>query len=392
MIAPELGAARQPRGEGAIVVTAGLDRAWSRPHAVKGVAKREVGLFVTFLAFVTAAPATTLVSEPAQAGAAPPVAVAPQDPSSVCAPLVQGEMKHVFDTGSIEGGPYYVNDHTIVQAKDGSWHLFGIFHEEPMGDDTEVDFVHAVATERDPAKWEEGAFQPAPAASRIALRADPSIGETHLWAPHVVAADGRWLMIYQGGGRDPERASMRLAESDDLYRWSRASAQPLFEDICVARDPMLVRRDGIWSLYYTRCESAARKASGVAHRTSRDLVHWSEPTMVLSLGDGTAMPNSGYTESPFVFERGGYHYLSFTSYPIGWDATFVHRSRAPFAFPDAPLARLRAHAAEWVFDAKDRPYVTHAGPGQRGVWMSSVDLDGDGRRDTQPSDATASPL
>ena len=99
--------------------------------------------------------------------------------------------------------------------------------------------------------------------------------------------------------------------------------------------------------------------------------------MALSLGEATVMPNSGYTESPFVFERGGYHYLSVTSYPLGWDATFVYRSRDPLAFPDTPFSRLRAHAAEWVFDVNGRAYMTHAGSGQRGVWISRVDLPGD---------------
>ncbi len=170
-------------------------------------------------------------------------------------------------------------------------------------------------------------------------------------------------MIYQGGGEDGDRASIRLAESVDLHRWSRVSTVPLFTDFCVARDPMLVRRDPRWSLYHTRCASRGRRASGVAHRTSRDLVHWSEPTMALTLGEATVTPDSGYTESPFVFERGGAYYLSVTSYPIGRDATFVYRSRDPLSFPDAPLGRVRAHAAEWLFDRRGRAHVTHAGPG-----------------------------
>jgi len=303
------------------------------------------------------------------------------------APLAQGPMIHVFDTASLEGGPWYVNDHTLAQAPDGSWHLFGIFHHEPLNADAEVDFIHAVSDEPDLAQWNEGTFRAAPGELAIALTADRSLGETHLWAPHVVAAEGRWAMIYQGGGEDGDHASIRLAESDDLYRWSRVSTVPLFTDFCVARDPMLVRRDPLWSLYYTRCASRGRRASGVAHRTSRDLVHWSEPTMALTLGEATVTPDSGYTESPFVFERGGAYYLSVTSYPIGWDATFVYRSRDPLSFPDAPLGRVRAHAAEWLFDRRGRAHVTHAGPGQRGVWISRVDLPDD----APPPDAATSP-
>jgi hypothetical protein len=310
--------------------------------------------------------------EAAVAGGAPSVAVAPPDSEASCTILEQEPMVHVFDTRALPGPATYVNDHTLVQGPDGAWHLFGIFHREPMGDDTELEFVHAIANEREPTRWEEGAFVAVPAPYDIALSAERSAGETHLWAPHVVAAEGRWFMFYQGGGADDYHASIRVAESDDLYRWSRIDAAPLFEDFCAARDPMVVRRDGVWLLHYTRCESVTRKVSGVAVRSSRDLVHWSEPVMSVVFGAHPQTSNSAYSESPFVFDRDGYHYLSVTAYPLAWDATLLYRSRAPLAFPDVPFTRLRGHAAEWVFDDHGGVFMTHAGPGQRGVWLSRI--------------------
>jgi hypothetical protein len=298
----------------------------------------------------------------------------PPDPSGMSAIVGQGAMVHVFDTTPLPGGPYYVNDHTFVEGPDGSWHLFGIFHHEPIGEDTEIEFIHAVAHERDPARWGTHAFDAVPAPYTVALRANPAIGETHVWAPHVVTAEGRYWMFYQGGGVDGDRASMRLAESDDLYRWTRVGETPLFEDFCVARDPMLLRRDGAWAIYYTRCASTSHRASGVAYRLSRDFIHWSDAHMVLTLPDTPTMPNSGFTESPFVFERDGYYYLTVSSYPLAWDATMVYRSPAPFAFPSAPFTRLRAHAAEWLESRNGQHMlITHAGPGQRGVWVGPVD-------------------
>jgi hypothetical protein len=295
----------------------------------------------------------------------------PPDPAAASREVAQGEMIHVFDTRSVSGVPSYVNDHTLVQGKDGAWHLFGIFHHEPIGEDTEIDFVHAVAKEADPAKWSTGEFSAAPQPYTIALRANRAIGETHLWAPHVVEAEGRYWMIYQGGGSDGDRSSIRLAESENLYEWTRVSDVPLFEDICAARDPMLLRRDNAWVVYYTRCSSTAKRVSGVAYRLSRNLVDWSEPHMVLTLPETPPMPNSGFTESPFVFERDGYWYLTVDSYPVAWDATMVFRSRSPLAFPSTPFTRVRAHAAEWLTSG-GKTFLTHAGPGQRGVWLSTV--------------------
>jgi hypothetical protein len=334
------------------------------------------GRLVAILALIALITLPRLKTQEAQAGAAPPRSTQPADaldPTQVCAVVEQGTMVHLFDSASLPGGPYYVNDHTLVQGRRGEWHLFGIFNKEPMHDDQEVAFVHAVAAERDPARWVEGSFEPVAEPYRIALRAERSLGERHLWAPHVVAWGGRYMMVYQAGGSDDDHASIRLAESDDLYRWSRVGRVPIFEDFCAARDPMLVRREGAWALYYTRCDSIAGRHSGVAYRLSHDLVHWSEARMALALEHGPATSNSGYTESPFVFERGGAYWLSVSAYPLAWDATLLYRSSVPSSFPDIPYTRLRARAAEWVFGNRGELWMTHAGPGQGGVWMSAIE-------------------
>jgi hypothetical protein len=298
----------------------------------------------------------------------------------LCRELAQSEMVHVFDTEDddvsdrteAERRPHYVNDHTLVQAADGSWHLFGIFHAEPIGPDDEFDFIHAVAEEPDPRRWRAKEFHAAAEPYRFALRADRKLGETHLWAPHVLRSEGRYWMVYQSGGPDDYHAAIRLAESDDLYRWTRVASVPLFRDFCEARDPMLERHDGGWLLYYTRCEAVTRKVSGVAYRVSADLAGWSEPRMVLTLEKLPPTSNSAYTESPFVFQKDDFHYLSVSAYPVAFDATFLYRSRTPFAFPDVPFARVRAHAAEWITGPRGT-FVTHAGPGQRGVWLSRIE-------------------
>ncbi len=296
-----------------------------------------------------------------------------RDDSSACPRLVaRAARKRVFDAAHLAGGPDYVNDHTLIFGADQRWHLFGIFHQEPFAGEAEHDFVHAISEVRDPADWDASSFHLSPLAGGVALSLRADLGETHLWAPHVVRADDRYVMVFQSGGGDGDRSQIRLAESTDLQRWTRVGSDALFEDICVARDPMLRRSGETWTLYYTRCSSDQDRRSGVAYRTSRDLRTWSAPAMALILESTPTMANSGYTESPFVFERDGWYYLTVTSYPVAFDATFVYCSRSPFHFSEPPIARLQAHAAEWIFTSSGQAFMTHCGPGQGGVWASPM--------------------
>jgi hypothetical protein len=289
--------------------------------------------------------------------------------------LTQGAAVKIFDTSRLPEGPHYVNDHSIVPLADGRWLLTGIFRREPYKGEDERAFVLAASPEPSPARWYESpspsfTFSP----SRLALQAQND--EPWIWAPHLARdSDGSLVMMYHAGSRDHDRAAFRIARSQDGATFTRAGAT-LFEDICVARDPMLLRFADLWVAYYTRCESKKRRVSGVAYRTSVDLVHWSPPAMALTLGEDTKRHDSGHTESPFVFERKGWFYLTATSYPTDWAATFVYRSRSPFVFPPKPIARLRAHAAEWIAEGSDfdegRLFFTHAGAGMGGVYLQEL--------------------
>lgn len=289
--------------------------------------------------------------------------------------VTQGQGVHLFDTRALLGGTY-VNDHTLIQGDDGRWHLYGIFHREPADPKNEIEFVHAVATEPDPTKWEQGAFKLS-RTSPIALTVDRSIGERHLWAPHVAREGGRYVMVYQSGGEHGDVAQIRLAQSVDLEQWQRVSAFPLFEDICEARDPMLKKIDGRWVMYYTRCADQKSRVSGVAYRVSDDLIHWSEPKMALVLNDRVPMPNSGFTESPFVFERGGQWYLSVTSYPVDYHASFIYRSSSPYSFENKPVGCVYSHAPEWLEGKQGELLMTTAGWGQGGVYLHQISLPAD---------------
>ncbi|MCC7440603.1 MAG: DUF2961 domain-containing protein [Bdellovibrionales bacterium] len=298
---------------------------------------------------------------------------------------VAGARRLIFPTDGARPYRTYVNDHSLVRDPDGRWHLYGIFRAEPFTPYDEKEFVHAAADElpADPTNWNAGAFRLSTHANGIALSADAANGETNLWAPHVILRGGLMEMFFHGGhpaGND--RARMQRAVSRPVEGpgwgvvWERAPEAPLFEDLCVARDPMILPLGDVLAMYYTRCDSVSGRRSGVAVRVSRDGLSWSEPRMALTLNDHPQMFNSGHTESPFVFRRNGFYYLSVTSYPESWDLTVLYRSRTPFAFDPRPVGSLRAHAAEWL--AADDHWddgalsFTHAGAGQGGVWLAPV--------------------
>jgi hypothetical protein len=288
----------------------------------------------------------------------------------------QGERVQILDTTHVgddglaraDGKPWYVNDHTIIRGDDGLWHLYGIYHAEPANSALEIDFVHATHAPGEPGEWGSSSFL----IDGIAYERDAAAGDTVAWAPHVVRdPKGGYVMVYHGGGQLNDNVHIGLARSADLSQFEHVAT--LFEDVCVSRDPMLRRSGDLWVLYYTRCDSVQAQHSGVAYRTSADLIHWSDPSMALTLGDDAKLFNSGYTESPFVFERDGWFYLSVTSYPIDYEATQLFRSRSPFYFPPTPIARLKAHAPEWLEDSAGKLFMTHAGWGQGGVFLMSVD-------------------
>lgn len=288
--------------------------------------------------------------------------------------LKQGQNIRIFDAG-LPGGPFYVNDHTIARGPDGRWHLTGIFHHELADPLNEIEFIHARAPAGDPSAWRGQDFTVTRGTADVTLSVDRSLGETHLWAPHIAHTGKDYAMAFHSGGPE-EDSQIKIARSDDLETWRRSPLKPIFTDISTARDPMLFRAGDLWVMYYTRCDGAQTRLNGVAYRTSTDLENWSEPAMAMTLPKVPPLPNSGYTESPFVFERGGWYYLSVTSYPVEYDASFLYRSRSPFSFGDVSVARFKSHAPEWVEGGENPGYgplfITHAGWGQGGVWLSPV--------------------
>ncbi len=208
-----------------------------------------------------------------------------------------GEFERIYDPSVGEAEPWYVNDHTFVRAADGTWHLFGITHAEPMAPFDETHLAHATAPDLH-GPWTKQPF---------ALTADPAWGESVLWAPHVIGHDGRWWMFVCGGGPAPTEFRIHLAVSDDLVTWERHPDNPLLVDGYEARDPMVLRVGDRWVMYYTATAEPEGGRHVVVATESDDLVHWHGRTIVYT--DPMSGTGGGPTESPFVVERDGRWYL-----------------------------------------------------------------------------------
>ncbi|MCX5071890.1 family 43 glycosylhydrolase [Streptomyces sp. NBC_00513] len=277
-----------------------------------------------------------------------------------------GPFAFVYDP-STSDGPRYLNDHTLIKAG-GRWHLFGIVGDSaPRGESPdsarETSFAHASAPSAD-GPW---------ISHPDALTVTPSyFGEEHLWAPHVVAAGGRFWMFYAAGG--DSGAAINLATSNDLFTWTREPSGPLFRGLA-ARDPMVLRVGEEWVMYYTEL-SGPGGHHVVAHRRSADLLHWSEPGVAFT--DATTDTTVSVTESPCVVERDGWYYL-FIGPRRGYEGTDVLASRDPFHFELAGYAgHVPGHAVEVIADG-EKWYATAAGWFRHGLHVAPLDW-----RDTPP--------
>lgn len=273
-----------------------------------------------------------------------------------------GGFTKIYNPSIGEPRPWYINDHTFIQADDGTWHLFGITHEEPLNPVNEHVFAHATA----PELYGPWAKQP------WALEVDHDYGETHLWAPYVIQVDGVYHMFYCGGSEDLTAYEINLATSTDLYSWTRNPDGPLFRDGYEARDPYVIQIDGQWVMYYTGTSDPNGGKHVVLYRTSDDLLNWSERKTAFT--DPEVGTGGGTTESPFVYQHNGWWYLFIGPRPSQevYVGTDVFASKDPFNFEIAnKVGHIDSHALE-VIPNGTVEYVSHCGWGQGGVYLAPL--------------------
>jgi len=286
-----------------------------------------------------------------------------------------GKFTHIYDPSVGETGPWYFNDHTFFRdPATGLWHLYGITDDEPIiplayDVDAADQFGHATApTLLGP--WTKQPFI-------MHSSQTPPYNESHLWAPHVVAHQGTYYMFYSGGGPDETNYEISLATSTDLNTWVRDPAGPLFRDGFQARDPMVIRADNKWIMYYTATLTAQGGKYVVAYRTASNLRGpWSARQIAFT--DPMSGTDAGPTESPFVVQRGNWFYLFLGPRPYhlyippDYPGSDVFASTTPYSFNTAQqVGHIGAHAAEVIADGPNL-YVSDAGWALGGVYLAPL--------------------
>jgi beta-fructofuranosidase len=249
----------------------------------------------------------------------------------------------------------YVNDHCVVRAPDGRWHVFGITKPTPdLAPHDERWLTHGSG-----ASLAAGGFAEHWRVCDFGHRA---------WAPTVAFDQDRCVLLY---GPDRLRAAISVdARLDDWHEapCSLAGAPPLG----VLRDGMVFRLDDdTWLLYATGLRG---REGAVAVCVSENLLDWRFVRFALRTDPrASRQPPWSATESPFVFFHDGSYWLSLTwtrsfGGPAEYHDTILFRSANPFDFGTYTggeteiAARLYAHAPEYIRDPDTGQwYVTSCG-------------------------------
>ena len=241
-------------------------------------------------------------------------------------------------------------DHGFIQANDGTWQLWACMRGTKPG--------------RILYKWEgENLEQPDWTDKGIAARADTSWGEKAypeelMQAPYFVKVDDTYWCFYNS-------SEVRVMHSEDGKNYERKRFHKDNNILthpngpCKGRDPMIFRDDdGLWYLYTTVSYTIDGHSMGeVIVRSSKDLINWSDYTVVSRGGAGGNGPVS--SESAFVVKYEGKYYL-FRASSISF-LTYVYCSDSPYNFgvdnDEKLIATLPLKAPE-VFEHNRQWYIS----------------------------------
>jgi hypothetical protein len=273
------------------------------------------------------------------------------------------------DLGELTTAKQQPVDFGIWQAADGTWQMWSCIRGTREPGNTRLFHRWEGANLTDRSWTPKG----------IAMQADPALGETRggLQAPYVLRHEGKYWMFYG------DWANICLATSTDGKTFTRhrnAEGRPQldFSGLPVerdrnGRDPMVLRLQGKWHLYYTA--HRAKKGADYA-RTSDDLLRWGQERVVAARGRSGDGPYSA--ECPFVVEPQPGHYYLFRTQRYGKDAqTMVYHSRDPLDFgidnDGAHYVTTLPVAAPEVFQHKGGWYMEALLPSLKGIQITRLE-------------------
>lgn len=290
-----------------------------------------------------------------------------QDTDPILVPKVDGEFWQIAgepDLGQYNSPKQQPVDFAIWQAADGTWQLWSCTRDANVPGKTRL-FYRWQAKNLTDSNWTP---------MGIAMMADTNFGETEggLQAPYVLKVGSDYYMFYGTWG------DLAIAKSRDGKTFERLlmpnGKSELFPEVLGMRDPMVLKVKNLYHLYYT----ADPDRHGVDFvRTSKDLVHWSEPTRVSYGGSPGNGPSSA--ECPFVYHdaKSGYYYLLRNQY-YGTNARFtVYRSKDPMDFgkdSDKDLVEVMPYAAPEVVESGGQAYLAVLLPDLKGIEIAKLKL------------------
>lgn len=277
------------------------------------------------------------------------------------------------DSKYLTEGKWYddwvVNDHAIIKAEDGKWHIIGITHPEiltePLNEGIhhgEWASFHALSYATDLKNTlEENHYDDL---SKILPPKDRPGEIKENQAPYIIKKEGLYIMVY---GHSP----IRYATSPNLYDWTPMGNLFDFE-MKGARDPHIFYHNDTY--YLVLCKSHA-----VAMCTSKDLKNWTNPKDIFT-------SESFDPESPSIVFYEGSFYMFICSWDGKWDKkeivgayqhkTYVLKSDDIYDFgkdTEKSVATLNAHAPEVFQDEDGQWYISSAEWPRRGVSIDKLD-------------------
>jgi len=267
-------------------------------------------------------------------------------------PVIDGHWWRVCtmpDLGELNGPDrrrQHIVDHGFIRARDGSWQLWACMRGTAVGR-----LIYGWQGR----SLEEGPWEP----RGIVLRAREEYGEhaspeERIGAPFFAVFDDTYYCFYHSSG-------IHAMTSEDGIHYTRRLDEKGRSLLYAGggRDVMMLKIGGRFFSYST-ISTVARdgwKRGFVNVRTSEDLEHWSDYTVVCEGGRAGNGPVS--SESPFVVFLDGFYYL-FRATSTDFK-TYVYRSPDPYNFgvnDDSKLVAVFPIKAPEIIHHGDRWHVS----------------------------------